>query len=121
MSIDTDKLKDRKEKLEAELQLLQTQLETTMQDIRGDVTARANPLYWIKKYPLPMVGAAFAAGLLISVTGNKKDDNGNGNRNGAGRAFTFGALLAVELKRVASQKLVGFLVNAYENQFERKK
>jgi hypothetical protein len=110
MSRDTEDLRIRKEKLESELQHIQSQLESTLEDIRDDVTARISPLYWIKKYPLRAAGIALAAGFVLARRGR-----------GAGNSDSFGGLLASELKRVATQKAVGFLVNTIENHLEHDK
>ena len=110
MSRDTEDLRIRKEKLETELQFIQSQLETTLEEIRDDVTERISPVYWIKKFPLRAAGIALAAGFILA-----RKSKGSGNSD------SFTGLLASELKRVATQKAVGFLVNTIENQLERDK
>ncbi|MFU8861171.1 MAG: hypothetical protein ACNA8K_12200 [Cyclonatronaceae bacterium] len=110
MSRETEDLRIRKEKLESELQHIQSQLESTLEDIRDDVTARVNPVYWIKKYPFRAAGLAVATGFLLARKGR-----------GPGNSESFAGLLASELKRVATRKAVDFLVNSIENQLEREK
>lgn len=110
MSRDTEDLRIRKEKLESELQFIQSQLETTLEEIRDDVTARINPVYWIKKYPLKAAGFALAAGFILAR-----------RSKGSGSSDSFAGLLASELKRVATQKAVGFLVNTIENKLDQDK
>jgi ElaB/YqjD/DUF883 family membrane-anchored ribosome-binding protein len=110
MSKDTEDLRIRKEKLESELQFIQSQLKSTLEEIRDDVTAQVNPLTWIKKYPLKAVGVAMVAGIVLARIGKR-----SGNSN------SFGGLLASEIKRVATQKAVGFLVDSIETRLDRGK
>lgn len=109
-SRDTEDLRIRKEKLESELQHIHSQLESTLEEIRDDVTARISPLYWIKKYPLRGVGLALVAGFVLARWGK-----------GSAKTDSFGGLLASELKRVATQKAVGFMVNTIEKKLDRDK
>jgi hypothetical protein len=115
MQSETDNLRIRKEKLESELQHIQSKLESRIDDIRDDVTARVSPVYWIKKYPLRAIGVAVVAGFLVSRAGRTLKDDGVRSSGGD----TFGSLLASELKRVATQRAVGYLVNSLEKQFEK--
>ncbi|TVQ14426.1 MAG: hypothetical protein EA364_04445 [Balneolaceae bacterium] len=110
MSRDTEDLRIRKEKLESELQHIQSQLESTLEEIRDDVTARVNPLYWIKRYPLRAAGIAVVAGFMLARS-----------VRGSGGSDSFGGLLASELKRVATQKAVGFVVNTIEKKLDSDK
>jgi hypothetical protein len=115
LSSETEDLRIRKKKLETELQVIQSQLEDTIEDIRDDVSEKINPLYWIKKFPLRAVGVAVAVGFLLAKIGKPGGNNSSPDRE------KFSSLFASELKKIGAQKAASYGVNALEKRFYKEK
>ena len=81
MSKKIDRIEAKKRELEANLERLQSGLETNLVNVKSDVTQSINPTEVVKKYPLPIVGAAVIAGFLLTRIGKGKSQKSSSNKS----------------------------------------
>jgi hypothetical protein len=96
-------LEDRKRALRAELDKLELDVGSSIQDIQDDVTDRINPRRWIEKHPLKALGVAVLIGF---VAGNR--DNVSRTGKITMTASVIAALKAYAARKAADQ-IVGFV------------
>lgn len=101
----------KKKELEAELSRIQTDIDQALDQVKTDVTSTVDPKEIIKKYPLPVVGAAFVIGAILGASGGKSSSK----RNGKGKDTSIGGMLFTELKRLAIKKGVDMLGKRIDN------
>lgn len=104
-------LLDRKKAIEEELRSLESSFEENISQLQSDVTDRTKPVYWIKKYPLPIVGVAALIGFLA----------GSRNKAGSMAGPTVLAAVLAALKTVAARKIVEHVVKIIEGEVENSK
>lgn len=102
-----DKLKQKKQELQAELENIQNELDQSIDSVRSDVSSQLDPVEFIKKHPLPVVGASVVIGFLA---GHKRS---LGSTIGEG----FSGALWYELKKLATKKAIAFTTDYVENLF----
>jgi hypothetical protein len=96
-------LEERKRALRAELDKLEQDVGSSIQDIQEDVTDRIDPRRWIQRHPLKALGVAVLLGFVA------------GNRDNVSRAgkITMTASVVAALKAYAARKaadqIVGFI------------
>lgn len=76
-----DRIEAKKRELEANLERLQTGLETNLEQVKSDVTQSISPAEVVRKYPLPVVGAAIVAGFLLTRIGSGKPTKKSKSKN----------------------------------------
>ncbi len=81
MSKKIDRIEAKKQELEANLERLQSGLESNLVNVKSDVTQSISPVEVVKKYPLPVVGAAVIAGFLLTRIGSGKTTKKQSNNN----------------------------------------
>ena len=81
MSKKIDKIEAKKRELEANLERLQSGLENNLVNVKSDVTQSLNPTEIVKKYPLPVVGAAVVAGFLLTRIGSDNSKKSNSTKS----------------------------------------
>jgi hypothetical protein len=81
MSKKIDRIEAKKRELEADLERLQSGLESNLVNVKSDVTQSIHPTEVVKKYPLPVVGAAIVAGFLITRIGRGKSEKSTSNKS----------------------------------------
>ena len=81
MSKKIDKIEAKKRELEANLERLQSGLENNLVNVKSDVTQSLNPTEIVKKYPLPVVGAAVVAGFLLTRIGSSNSKKSNSTKS----------------------------------------
>jgi len=96
-------LEERKRALRAELDKLEMDVGSSIQDIQDDVTDRIDPRRWIQKHPLKALGVAV---LLGFVAGNRDSISRTGKITMT--ASVIAALKAYAARRAADQ-IVGFI------------
>jgi hypothetical protein len=95
-----DEIKARKEALQQELKKLEAAVENDIDVIQSEMTDRMSPIWWVKKYPLRIVGTAVLIGFLAG--GRSKNDNIAGT--------TIISAIIASLKVVAARKIVDEIV-----------
>jgi hypothetical protein len=95
-----DQIKARKLALQKELEKLEAAVENDIGLIQSEMSDRMSPIWWIKKYPLRIVGTAVLIGFLT----------GSRNRNDSIAGTTITAAIIASLKAVAARKIVDEIV-----------
>lgn len=94
-----DELEQKKQELEQELERIQGELDDSIDRVRTDVTSKLDPVTFIKKHPLPVVGFSVLVGFLAGHDGKRRITDG---RSGDDTS----TMLWSELKRVATKKAI---------------
>lgn len=110
-------LEERKKQLEAELNQIQVNLEKTIGDFKEDVQKKTSPAFWIRKYPLGALSAAFVFGFLIAGGKKKQTD---GSRQISYSEPGVGGMISGELKRALVQRATHFLMDKVDDLVEKK-
>lgn len=98
----------RKEELRREIRALENELGDGISELQDGVYDRFKPTYWIKKYPLRIVGTAVLVGFLA----------GSRDNSGSVAGVTVTASIVAALKTLAARKLVDQIVHIIENKDE---
>lgn len=102
-----DDLEARKKEIQAELDAIQNDFGDTLSDVRNQLNEKMDVWYWIKKYPIGALGAAF----LIGLSAGKRNSKSVAGNSFSGELFD-------ELRRVATQKAVRAIVKQIEDRNE---
>lgn len=100
-------LEKKKQELEQELERLQTGLDKSIDDVKEGVSSNMDPKNIIRKYPLPVVGAAIVAGFLL---GKEKSPSRLSSRSSRRDSSP----VATEIKRIAAKKGLSLLLDYIE-------
>ncbi|MDX1637890.1 MAG: hypothetical protein R3281_07980 [Balneolaceae bacterium] len=114
---DLDEIKVKKEKLEAELERIQKELDENIDEVRSDVSHKLKPSEIIKNYPLPVVGLSVLVGFLAGHKSRRKPSGRESGNSGSG----FTSLLMSELKKFATRKAVNLATDYIDEIVESKK
>lgn len=115
---DIRELKARKNVLRQEMQQIQSEIKTSLSDVRSSVSSHANISFWVEKYPLRVAGTALIGGFLLA----RRIGRGKKLRvTKAGAGSMFAALLLDEFKRLATRRAVDFIVLRVEEAMENRK
>lgn len=111
-----DDLKRKKQELEAELEVIENELDDSITRVRSDVSNKLDPMQFIRRHPWPFVGASAILGFLLAGNGSSKEkgataqvekkDSDKQSNGDSDRIFK--PLLFNELKRMAARRLVTF-------------
>lgn len=120
---DKKNLLEKKQELETELDHIQKALDLSLNNVRNDVEDKVNPMNFIRRHPLPVVGAAVLTGLILGY-----DRKRSGDEDDDEAPFLSGMLtgaLALELKKLVTRKAVryasGYLEDLIDNSSLAKK
>lgn len=100
-------LEKKKQELEQELEKLQTGLDKSIDDVKEGVSSNLDPKNIIRKYPLPVVGAAIVAGFLLGKEKSPTRFTRKSNRRES-------SPIATEIKRIAAKKGLNLLLDYLE-------
>ncbi len=103
-----DKLEQKKKELEAELDKIQGELDNSLDRMRTDVSDSLDPVGFIKRHPIEVVGASVLIGFLAGHSGSRKGDK-------SGSSSELGSALWYELKRIATKKGIALAADYLEN------
>lgn len=109
-----DELEKKKQELEDELNKIQGELDNSIDQVREDVSSSMDPKNFIRKHPLPVVGASALLGFLL---GHK---NRGFSTSSSDKGGDFGGALLAEMKRLATRKAINFATDYVENILEEK-
>lgn len=110
-----DKLEKKKQQLQSELDELHNELDNSF----DDVSAQLNPKSFIRKYPLPVVGASAMLGFLLGHKSNSSKKSTSSNKK-VSRDGGFTSALLSELRRRATRRAVSFATDYIEDLLEQK-
>jgi hypothetical protein len=100
-------LERKKQELEQELERLQTGLDKSIDDVKEGVSSNMDPKNIIRKYPLPVVGAAIVAGFLLGKEKSSTRISEKGSRRDS-------SPISSEIKRIAAKKGLSLLLDYLE-------
>lgn len=110
-----DRLEEKKKELKAELQNIQHELDQSIDGVRNDVSSRLDPVEFIKKHPLEVVGASVLVGFLAGHSARE------GKRHSSSSDEGISDTLLYELKRLATKKAISFASEYLEKFLSEKK
>jgi ElaB/YqjD/DUF883 family membrane-anchored ribosome-binding protein len=109
----------RKNRIEAELNQIQNNLDNSVTRVRDSVLHSVLPADKIRKKPFKSVGIAVLIGFVIGLPklkGKKKSKEGGGSTHGLGVT----SLMADEIKRLAAQKVAGYIMDMVDAKFSER-
>ncbi len=110
-----DELQKRKQQLEEELANIQDELDDSIIKVRDDLGSQLDPKTFIRKYPLPIVGASVLLGFLV---GHKRRNN---STNSISSKSELSKTLLTEFKKIATRKALSFATDYLENFLNKKR
>ncbi|MBP3191220.1 hypothetical protein [Natronogracilivirga saccharolytica] len=119
-SSDIKELRARKQALRREMAEIQTEIESSLTEVRRSFFGRVHYRYWIEKYPLQLLGSAVVAGFLVArKTGMRHTDDfsdaeDSSEKKAPSSLGLFSGLLADELKKLAAQRTVRYIMKRIE-------
>lgn len=99
-------LQDKKKELEAELRSIQDELDESLDRVKADVSSSLDPVEYIKRHPLPVVGLAVLVGFLAGKEGGNQPSRAPGTGT---TDHKISATLWYEIKRLAARKAMSRL------------
>lgn len=112
-----DELQKRKQQLEEELSSIQDELDDSIIKVRNDLGSQLDPKTFIRKYPLPVVGASVLIGFLV---GHKRRHDTTNTSSPSSKGEISKTLMA-EFKKIATRKALSFATDYLENFLNKKK
>jgi len=122
-------IEERKKQLEVELMKLQSNIESSVSDLKEDAKKHFSLSHLVKKYPVTVLSAALvvgfiAAGRKSSSTSEQRVDE-TYSRPSTTRPIkriepTVSSLLMLELKRLITQKAISYATDYLDNFIESK-
>lgn len=109
-------LEKKKQALEIELTRIQSDLDRSIDGVKEDVSHSFAPKTIIRKYPLPIVGAALVLGILAG-RGKKSNSMNDDHESEKG----VGAVIGREVKNIVTKKSVHFLLDYLEKRISQLK
>lgn len=100
-----ESLQEKKKELEAELQSLQQELDESFDRVKSDVSSSLDPVEYIRRHPLPVVGVSILVGFLAGKEGGS-------STSASGSASDHNKLTSTlwyEIKRLAARKAISKL------------
>lgn len=110
-----DRLEEKKKELKAELQSIQHELDESFDGVRNEVSSRLDPVEFIKKHPIEVVGTSILIGFLAGHSKSKSSTSSGSSENG------FSSALWYELKKLATKKAISFATDYAEKFISEKK
>ncbi len=111
MSRSADQIEKKKKELETSLSKIQSNLDRSMGEVRGDVAESLSPKEIVRKYPLPVLGASLLIGFLAGSTGRTKKRNYSSD--------TLADSIGSSLKKRLTRKAVDVALDYLEDRFTK--
>lgn len=111
-------IRERKEKLRGDLELLESGFENRISKVSSIVPANLNPVKAIRKHPLKSVGLSVLFGIVAGVatgSGKKKSQSTEKQEPGSSSSQGFTSMVFNELKRVAAYRTATYISELLEN------
>ncbi|MEX0609229.1 MAG: hypothetical protein WD016_12035 [Balneolaceae bacterium] len=107
----------KKQALEIELVRIQSDLDRTIDEVKEDVTNTFAPKTVIRKYPLPVLGAAVIIGFLIGKGAKKSIHKKNSKNSSEG----VGNIVRHEMKNALTKRAIHMLLGYLDKKVSRLK
>ncbi len=121
-SRDIKEMKARKIALKKEMEQIQTEIESSLKEVRHSVADRTRFRYWVDKYPLHLLGTALIAGFLVARRGCPTNKTvAEESVSAESSQSSFSSLLLDELKKMATKHAVRFVLQKVEEAVEERK
>ncbi len=126
-SSEIKELKARKIALKQEMEQIQSEIESSLNEVRNSVADKTRLRYWVEKYPLHLLGSTLIAGFVLARKGGGK---GGGSSNGnapdvsvetESSRNSFLSLFMDELKKLVTQRAVRALMQRIEDAIDERK
>lgn len=111
-----DKLEEKKKELKAELKSIQHELDESLDGVRDDVASRLDPVEFIKKHPIEVVGTSILIGFLAGHSSRKGSLSSS-----ASSEKGFSSALWYELKKLVTKKAISIATEQAEKFLKQKK
>lgn len=109
-------LKEKKENLEAELNHIQDELDDSLDNIKSDVSSSLDPLEYVRRHPLPVVGIAVMIGFMTGKNNhNSSESSESSTTNAPGDKLS--STLWYEVKRLITRKGISLAGDYIEDFF----
>ena len=105
------RLEERKQALELEITRLQTDIDSSIESVKDEISQNLDPREIIKKYPLRSLGISLIVGVMLARLGKNNKAIGTGATS----------MLGFELKRMLTQKGVSLLADYVDNKISPKR
>ena len=114
MSKKIDRIEAKKRELEANLERIQSGLETNLENVKTDVTQSISPAEVVRRHPLPVVGAAVLAGFLLTRLGK------GGKKEKKSSKSTITGSISNSIKKRLTQKATDVVLDYIEERISNK-
>lgn len=101
--INKETLKEKKKELEAELKSIQEELDDSLDRVKSDVSSSLDPVEYIRRHPLPVVGMSVLVGFLIGKGDGEHEHDSESKRE------KLSSTLSYEAKRLVTRKALSLL------------
>lgn len=108
-------LKEKKKALEAELSSIQNELDDSLDNIKSDVASSLDPLEYVRRHPLPVVGISVLIGFLAGKESGNEASSESSTSNAPGDKLS--STLWYEVKRLITRKGISFASDYIEDVF----
>lgn len=102
--INKETLQEKKKELEAELKSIQEELDDSLDRVKSDVSSSLDPVEYIRRHPLPVVGMSVLVGFLIG-----KGDDDEHEYDSESKREKLSSTLRYEAKRLVTRKALSLL------------
>jgi len=123
-SRDMKELKARKIALKQEMEQIQGEIESSLREVRHSMTDRVRFRFWVDRYPLHLIGTALLAGFMLARRGKgdstKKIPEETEVTVKESSDNTFSSLFMDELKKMATQRAVRYVMQRVEQALEER-
>lgn len=111
-----DRLEEKKKELKSELENIQQELDRSFDGVRTEVSSRLDPVEFVKKHPLEVVGVSVVIGFVAGHSGkDSKSKESSSSEDGISSALWY------ELKKLATRKAISFATEYAEKFLAEKK
>jgi len=119
-SSDINELKGRKKALRQDMDEIQSEIESSLNEVREGMLDRIRIRYWVDKYPLQLFGSALIAGYVFARKTGSRKKSGSPTSGPSSRGV-FTGLLIDELKKLITQRTVRYLMSRIEHAIDERK
>lgn len=112
------KLEKKKKELETELANIQTDLDKSIDDVREGVSSNMDPKNFIRRYPLPMVGASVLLGFFLGKDRKRSSEMSSNYRKDSNSSDSG---ISREIKKVLAKKGLSLLLDFLDDKISELK
>lgn len=113
MAITNPKLEKRIAELEARIEASKNQIDSSLIGVKNEVGDTISPAKYIRRNPLPILGAAIIVGFIVGKTASRKSKKSSNSKSSSTKGIS--SALGAELKYRLTQKGISLLMNLLED------